>query len=395
MQSILKSINKENFNDYLSSIERCIGVLQSFFITLDSYKVIRNNPQEESLKFIEAALKGAANAIELEVSYKLFCELVGAEYKQDGEKVAVIPVLLLAESIQPHCVPLFPWQSLEDNQFQVYTNQNEAIYYQDLGGTRNKIVEKPQNNISFKLVFEKNTLSVIQEMKRHIRSREVLSLYQTIILMNALNQEFDFIFEGFGNLDDELDSILTNHKKSKQVKKNAIKNRVKELFIKHYEETDKILQERGSICFDKDIEEDQWIRLQEKVVLFGQGLYKIEQQFKTTLEELHKHIKNRDENNKLLREIDDFIKINKLATYKEDIIENFPTARQISGTKPGGPGILKRITDSGGLPQFEKRLRLYQERNKRTMPDLPPQSFESNSYEGAIIKGTLKNKEND
>ena len=213
--------------------------------------------------------------------------------------------------------------------------------------------------------------------------------------MDALNQEFDFIFEGFGNLDDELDSILTNHKKSKQVKKNAIKNRVKELFIKHYEETEKILQERGSICFDKDIEEDQWIRLQEKLVLFGQGLYKIEQQFKTTLEELHKHIKNRDENNKLLREIDDFIKINKLATYKEDIIENFPTARQISGTKPGGPGILKRITDSGGLPKFEKRLRLYQERNKRTMPDLPPQSFESNSYEGAIIKGTLKNKEND
>ena len=66
MKSIFESINSENFIDYMNSIERCVGVSQSIFFTLDSYKVIRGNPQQEAIKVIEVQLRGAANAIELE-----------------------------------------------------------------------------------------------------------------------------------------------------------------------------------------------------------------------------------------------------------------------------------------------------------------------------------------
>ena len=58
MASILKDISKENFEDYNISIERCINNLQSIFITLDSYKVIRNDPQMQAIQLIEAQLRG-------------------------------------------------------------------------------------------------------------------------------------------------------------------------------------------------------------------------------------------------------------------------------------------------------------------------------------------------
>ena len=105
MASILKDITKDNFEDYKNSIQRCINNLQSIINTLDSYKLIRNSPQMQALKLIEGQLRGTANSIELEKSYKLFCELVGVKYEEKGEKVEVVPVLLLAEAIKEHNVP--------------------------------------------------------------------------------------------------------------------------------------------------------------------------------------------------------------------------------------------------------------------------------------------------
>ena len=149
MKSIFESINSENFTDYMSSIDRCVGYLQVIIFNLDSYMAIRNNLGEDAIKVIEGQLIKASNAIEIEKSYNLFCELVGAEYTVNGSKAKVVPVLLLAEAIQPHNVPLFPWQTAEDNNFQVYTNPNEEFYYQDLTNTKSKRIENPEKKVNF------------------------------------------------------------------------------------------------------------------------------------------------------------------------------------------------------------------------------------------------------
>ena len=402
MKSIFESINNENFIDYMNSIERCVGVSQSIFFTLDSYKVIRGNPQQEAIKVIEVQLRGAANAIELEKAYKLFCELVGAEYKVKGEKAEVVPVLLLAEAIQPHSVPLFPWQSSEDNDFQVYTNPSEEFYYSDLKDTKSKRIENSEKKVNFKFIFDRKNLAVIQEMKRHIRSREILSMYQTILLMQKMEELKGVPQEKarYKNIDYKIlneGTEVTEYKLSDhdKIPVKAV-NKAEELFKKHFHATEKLLEERGTIKFDERISEDQWAQFQKKMVTFGQCLFQIEQLFKPTLIELDNHIKNRDskerENNKIFSEVNDFLKKNNLATYENGVINKLPTARQISATKPGGPGVLKKITDSGGLPKFEENLKLFLEKNKRIIPDLRPQSLEMNSYEGSFIRGTLKNE---
>ena len=150
MTSILKDITKDNFEDYKNSIQRCINNLQSIFNTLNSYKLIRSSPQMQALKLIEGQLRGTASSIELEKSYKLFCELVGVTYEVKGEKIKVVPVLLLAEAIKEHNIPIHPWQSFEDNGFQIYNDNNEEYYYKDLESSKTKIVENPEDNISFK-----------------------------------------------------------------------------------------------------------------------------------------------------------------------------------------------------------------------------------------------------
>ena len=206
MTSILKDITKDNFEDYKNSIQRCINNLQSIFNTLNSYKLIRNSPQLQALKLIEGQLRGTASSIELEKSYKLFCELVGVEYVENGKKIVRVPVLLLAEAIKEHNVPFLPWQSIEDNGFQIYTDINEQYYYQDLEGSKSRILDKPEENISFKFTFDKNTLSVLQEMKKHIRSREIFHLYRYITLMDDLKRNAQ------GELDRSGQSLNTSNK---------------------------------------------------------------------------------------------------------------------------------------------------------------------------------------
>ena len=402
MKSIFESINSENFTDYMSSIDRCVGYLQVIIFNLDSYKAIRNNLGEDAIKVIEGQLIKASNAIEIEKSYNLFCELVGAEYTENGSKAKVVPVLLLAEAIQPHNVPLFPWQTAEDNNFQVYTNPNEEFYYQDLTNTKSKRIENPEKKVNFKFIFDRKNLAVIKEMKRHIRSREILSMYQTVLLMQKMEQlkgipeeekSRGISFKVLNDGKEHNECKLSDNKDKPTV---AI-NKAEELFLRHFNETKKILEERGTIKFDERIQEDQWTQFQRQIVQFGQCLYQIEQLFKPTLVELDNYIKNRDnqqrEQNKIYAEVNEFIKKNNLAVYENDIIKKLPTARQISSTKPGGPGILKKITDSGGLPKFEEKLKLFLENNKRVFPNLPPQSLEMNSYKGSIIRGTLKGEE--
>lgn len=398
MASILKDITKDNFEDYKNSIQRCINNLQSIINTLDSYKLIRNSPQMQALKLIEGQLRGTANSIELEKSYKLFCELVGVKYEEKGEKVEVVPVLLLAEAIKEHNVPFLPWQSLEDNEFQIYTDINEENYYKDLEGSKNKIVEKPEENISIKFGFDKNILSILHEMKKHIRSREILHLHQYISLMDELGSSYSVLLnEGISNIDYEgfLGAGEATDENMHFAVKEACKEKVRELFREHFFETEKVLKENGTITPDTNkINDQEWLYLQSQLAIFGKGLFQIEQQFKPTLIEIDNHIKNKNneekDKDKLYKEVNDFLKNNSLISYKKDKIQKFPTARQISNTKPGGPGILKKITDSGGLPQFEAQLQLYIYRSKRSIPAVPPLSAEKSSYEGTMVKGSLK-----
>ncbi len=492
MKSSLYQINPANFNEYLYSIDICINSLNSIYFILESFQSIRNNPHIEAIKLLQIQLEGATKSIETQKSYKLFCELIGVNYKLNNEILKTVPVLILAEAITPQNVPLLPWKTFEDNDFLIYEDNVEKSYYEYLKKNKSKLVEdKLEYSFSFK--FDKNYLSVINEMRKHPRSKEILNLYQNILLIedfkkytfdktysklkeeakklyeNKINsyeflvntaeyffnshniedikiffstykkiEDFEiftnnlkksierdehdrelFISEVIKYLEDSKEYFFKAHylnigetrinkdlsmyktsdeveyqnKKQTKISLDNSKKKVKKLFEHHFKETRHYLQNEGYINRESGIEDLKWNELQRKLIIFGDNLLTIEKNFKSTLVELDNFIKSKNEKekkkNKLFREIHEFLLDRNLNPIKEDNSRKFPSASQIARKKPGGSGILKKITDYGGLPKFEKEYYVYLEKNKNNLKPLIKQ-IDPNTLSDSVVRPTLK-----
>ena len=101
MQNILKNISNENFNDYLSSVERCLNNLSTISLSLEFYKNNIGNNKKKALTICEGQLIASSKCIELENSYKLYCQLIGVEYFDEGEAIDDIPLFPLIEAFHP------------------------------------------------------------------------------------------------------------------------------------------------------------------------------------------------------------------------------------------------------------------------------------------------------
>ena len=80
-------------------------------------------------------------------------------------------------------------------------------------------------------------------------------------------------------------------------------------------------------------------------------------------------------NNQLYKEVKDFFQDRDLTC-----IEKFPTAREISGRKPGGAGILKKITQYGGLSKFEIDYRKYLKKIEAAPKAIVPKPIEFKTH---------------
>ena len=476
--SSLYKINENNFEEYLSSINLCIDVLNSIYFILDSFQAIRSNPHIEAIKFIQLQLEGTTKSIEAQKSYKLFCELIGAHYDLNNIRQPSVPVLILAEAITPQNVPLLPWKRFEDNSFLVYKNNIEESYYSDLEASKGKLIQN-KCDYRFNFQFDKKYLSIINEMRRHPRSNEILHLYQNILLIQDIknyskaktenkikfegkklyeekidskeflektkeyffgivnveefenfilnlrkdiekyhhephlffiNNVLDYLIENENlkslpfsidepNINNDYSNITpTNSKENlyeddKKITLESAKKKVKSLFELHYKETLHLLEKKGFITCDPGIQASRWSELQEKLIVFGDNLYTIEKNFKSTLIELNNFIKSKnnaeEKKNKLFREVHEFLLDRNLNPIKEDKSKKFPSASQIARKKPGGPGILKKITDYGGLLKFEKEYYVYIEKNKDSLKTLEKQ-IDPNTLSDSVVRPTLK-----
>ena len=93
--------------------------------------------------------------------------------------------------------------------------------------------------------------------------------------------------------------------------------------------------------------------------------------------------------NKLFREVHEFLIDRDLDPLKDEHNRKFPSASKLSGKKPGGPGILKKITEYGGLPKFEKEYYAFRENNKFPKMSLGKEA-ELNTVSDSIIRPSLK-----
>ena len=189
MGSALQAITEQNFDEYLQSINRCIKDLSTIRFVIDTYKSFSRDSGSSGttkLKNIQDQLVNNSKSIELEKSYILFCELIGAEYYINEMASDSVPLFPLIQAISPEHVPIFPWQLIANNDFLIYKDQAEKKYYEDLVGTKNEIVTEVEKNKLCRFEFDKKFLSTIAEMNKYPRSREVLSLYQTYLLSKQL-----------------------------------------------------------------------------------------------------------------------------------------------------------------------------------------------------------------
>ena len=138
MVSLFNEVNNENLKEYINSIEKCRLNLTTTFYILESYGVIRNNP-EEGINLLIAQLDGISKVIESEKSYQLFCELIGANFYIGEELGENIPLFQLIKGISEDTF-LYPWQSKETCTV-IYEDNIEELFINDLENTKDKIVE--------------------------------------------------------------------------------------------------------------------------------------------------------------------------------------------------------------------------------------------------------------
>ncbi len=382
MESIFKDVNSKNINEYYHSIEKCILNLSSIYFILDSYKIIRKNP-EEGITLLNAQLDGISKTIESEKSYQLFCELIRAEFYVGDEPKEKIPLFHLIKGINENSYPYYPWQNNESNTL-MYKDKVELSYVNDLENTKNKTVEK--DNYLFEFEFDKVFLSIITEMKKFPRSREILHLYQNILLMKDFVIDKNFIKEfedSFGEEDKKNQFFSFFNKKIKEAAKKGgtlfenfpiqifsqsykdsskedkeeflkfVMNRPRDLFLAHFYSAGLNLSKKLNLNSISEINELTYRQLQVKLIFFSQKLLQIKNQFESTLNEINNYYKYKDDRerelNELIKDVLTFFK-NRDFDWEKN---KFPTSRKLSSMRPGGPGILKRINKFDGLNSFK------------------------------------------
>ena len=151
MVSMLQSISNDNFEEYLNSIDRCINGIGSISYILNSYKLIRDKP-EDGIRLLVGQLSGISRNIELEIAYKLFCECIGAKFTENGQEEDQIPLFPLVNAVNEETIASYPWQKIEDNNFLIYENEIEKSFYSDIEGTKNKQIEDLKKH-NFQFVY--------------------------------------------------------------------------------------------------------------------------------------------------------------------------------------------------------------------------------------------------
>ena len=127
MSSLFKEVNNENINEYCLSIDRCRLNLNSIYFILDSYQIIRNDP-EKGITLLNAQLDGVSKTIESEKSYKLFCELIDGEFYIGDEIIENKPLFQLIKGISETSIPYYPWQNEESNSL-IYESYYEILSF--------------------------------------------------------------------------------------------------------------------------------------------------------------------------------------------------------------------------------------------------------------------------
>ena len=404
MRSALKKITAENFDEYLKSINRCIKDIKTIRFVVETFKSFSRESVatgSAKIKDIQDQLEDNSISIEQEKSYTLFCELIGAEYYIDEKMSETVPLFPLIRAILPQHVPIFPWQSLEQNDFLIYKKSTENIYLENLEKTKSLTVRDLEREKLCRFEFDKEFLSIINQMKKFPRSREILSLYQTYLIHRELNKrprntptkksstkkpftkskKYDIVipmlmkepikpkspkpFVGSVNHKDINYEGCHSEVEKKTLEKNLNKE-AENLFLDYFYAAKKSLTGENVFLFDKKIENDRWQELQAKLKLFGDQLLTLNKIYLPILLELNNIIQSSNdaerEINKLFSDVKSFFDLNNIFIDKK-----FPTARNISSKKPGGSGILKRITAYGGLSVFEKDYKSFLKNNKNPL----------------------------
>tara|TARA_A100001011_G_scaffold392189_1_gene479212 strand:+ start:1130 stop:2404 length:1275 start_codon:yes stop_codon:yes gene_type:complete len=381
----LESINSKNFKDYILSIDRCNNLLKSVQYILDSYKIIRQDPKQ-GLNLLNNQLDGISKNIQIEKSYKLFCELVVATPPAGNSQDEVIPLFRLIEVMEKNTLPFFPWQSIENNDFLIYDNEIEELYFTNLEGNRDKQVD--ETNYRFQFGFDKAFITTVNEMKKYPRSREILNLYQNILLAQdfKIKEDIKYLFEEKGKTffykffatkiseaEEKNESLFENmeiltYRKSHEEVSSNIDNDLKEakelprsLFLKHFYAALNSLESKSKLNIKLKINEVQLRILQNHLFKFANQLIFLKKGYESTLNEINNfreyETSKEKEFNQLKKDVIAFFKKRDINLFKTE----FPTSRALQSIKPGGSGILKRINSYGGLTKFKHNFYLTEE----------------------------------
>ena len=334
---------RESINVMIEDITSCGNEFIKLAGALAVFSEIEGSKNEE---FMVNTINEIISKIENSNGFKVFKRLYKVKYVENEngiEKAREASLLEIIEGMPPNVTPELPW--VIDNGHALFKKDKEELL----------IEQSITQNINLKFNVEEDVYGtirflspkhnlILQDMRNYsLRSREICEMFCQMLIAERFNR--------YSEEDDKSEISLEklpelDRKDTTQSRKfsQPINNYIDELFSIAYEKSKSRVEEGFKLPALINANDPIW----NELISSGIKLRNCILEFKQNNAGFIKLFKAKDDDI-LLREIREFL-LNSNNNFDQLVL---PTLQELSDQKPGGPGLVKKIGDNGGIKKIQ------------------------------------------
>ena len=327
-ESILRKVIK-NMNDCGESIQGLAGALGVF----SEIKAVENT------EFMVDSINLIIQKIEQSDGFKSFIKLYQIKFIENDGTSRDATLFEIIEGINEMMAPQLPW--IIPKGFFLFKKDKEEV----LKEQKNIQNFKLENDDIYGVVhfFDSEHDLILREMQTQSnRSQDVFNMYINSIILEKFNSQLPNSEKIKTSIDYLNDGKIIGSNTDPKIDGKSINNYLEELFFMHYDDAKARIKNADLLPKKIDPKNSIWIDFENA----GNKLKNSILKFKSEKIQLLRQFKSKDEDN-LLRETREFLIKNGLKELP------LPTLQELSEKKPGGPGLVKKIGDAGGIKKFQ------------------------------------------
>ena len=356
----LSDLRESDFFRINESMKKCIGYINHIDALLKISLTKKNFEERAKLDF-----SFPVSSIENEPGYLIFLEMIGVEFDppdniaemMKSKPEGFVPLAYLLPAMKEPVIPGYPW---------TYITESKSLYFEEI---EDIYKELDQNSMDYKTErdarfarfnFPAEYESYMAQLSEYPRSREIINIYMNYLLAKDLGFKVN-LAEPFTP---ELKPTLTEE--GREI--NNTKKILKEIFHSHFKQ----LQNKKKVILPiyTDASDPYWDELLNTAKVLSTKFTNLEKENDIALQMIRNDASEKEARSKvelsikktkledLFLELIDFFNKNDIP-YKNPENEKeiiFPLVKDIKNIKPGGPKLVKKITDGDGdkIKGFQK-----------------------------------------